>query len=293
MNAPSAVSNLSDSVTLNNAGDVSAQSTESQSAAQNLFGFWNQPSDASLWMPSYMTDTQNQAGDILMPSFTDASENLALNNAKEQSESVTAPYEVTLPEIVITPGSNNATLAEDIVSAPLMGDTLTENTALSETLNAAGEMPDLSSTQEKVEPKKKGFRGWLANKFQPLLASIGGASVEAKPYHRNQIGGDTTDSVTSVSDTLNQTIGNYADNSIPMPSMSESLSDATDISSTDSNQGDTLSNSVLQSSNSSSRNVTVDRVCDQIVINVQNTDGQGTEEIRSRILEVLNEIVEG
>ena len=174
-----------------------------------------------------------------------------------------------------------------------MGDTLTENTALSETLNAAGEMPDLSSTQEKVEPKKKGFRGWLANKFQPLLASIGGASVEAKPYHRNQIGGDTTDSVTSVSDTLNQTIGNYADNSIPMPSMSESLSDATDISSTDSNQGDTLSNSVLQSSNSSSRNVTVDRVCDQIVINVQNTDGQGTEEIRSRILEVLNEIVEG
>ena len=39
--------------------------------------------------------------------------------------------------------------------------------------------------------------------------------------------------------------------------------------------------------------VSVDRVCDQIIINVENTDGKGAEEIRSRILEVLNEIVEG
>ena len=105
--------------------------------------------------------------------------------------------------------------------------------------------------------------------------------------------GDTFTESRALSETLNQTIGSYADNSISMPSMSESLSAATDISSTDSSKGDTLSDSVLQGSYSSSRNVTVDRVCDQIVINVQNTDGLGTEEIRSRILDVLNEIVEG
>lgn len=38
--------------------------------------------------------------------------------------------------------------------------------------------------------------------------------------------------------------------------------------------------------------VTVDRFCDQIVINVQNTDGKGVEEIRQTIINVLKEITE-
>ena len=100
-------------------------------------------------------------------------------------------------------------------------------------------------------------------------------------------------SVNATSDTLSLSVGNYADNSISMPSMSESLSDATDIASTDNSQGDMLNSTVQQNSSNTQRSVTVDRVCDQIVINVQNTDGQGVDEIRSRILEVLNEIVEG
>jgi len=65
------------------------------------------------------------------------------------------------------------------------------------------------------------------------------------------------------------------------------------LDNTDSSQGDTFSSSMQQSVSTSGRSITVDRVCEQIVINVQNTDGQGVDEIRSRILEVLNEIVEG
>lgn len=38
--------------------------------------------------------------------------------------------------------------------------------------------------------------------------------------------------------------------------------------------------------------VTVDRFCDQIVINVQNTDGKGVEEIRKTVINVLKEVVE-
>ena len=100
-------------------------------------------------------------------------------------------------------------------------------------------------------------------------------------------------SVNATSDTLNQSMGNHADNSISMPSMSESLSDATDIASTDNSQSQTFNGNVQQSNGGNQRNVTIDRVCDQIVINVENTDGQGADEIRNRILEVLNEIVEG
>ena len=219
--------------------------------------------------------------------------------AMNGTQALPEPYEVTLPEIVVTPGSNNTsladntTLAEEITSAPSIGDTLTEATAQAETLNVAGDMAVLSAAQEKTEPRKKGFRGWLANKFQPLLASIGGTSAETKPYLQNLTGGNTLESVTSTSDTLNQSIGSYADNGISMPSMSESLSDATDITSTDNSQSQTFNSDVQQNTGGSQRNVTIDRVCDQIVINVENTDGQGADEIRSRILEVLNEIVEG
>ncbi|GEM_PF-5585422 len=42
--------------------------------------------------------------------------------------------------------------------------------------------------------------------------------------------------------------------------------------------------------NPSGRQIYIDRVCDQIVIHVANTDGQGTETIRYEIMKVLNEI---
>ena len=85
----------------------------------------------------------------------------------------------------------------------------------------------------------------------------------------------------------------YAIDDVAAPAMPESLTDATDIANSDNSQSQTFNSSVQESSSNGSRNVTIDRVCDQIVINVENTDGQGAEEIRSRILEVLNEIVEG
>lgn len=85
----------------------------------------------------------------------------------------------------------------------------------------------------------------------------------------------------------------YAIDDVAAPAMPESLTDATDIANSDNSQSQTFNSSVRESSSNGSRNVTIDRVCDQIVINVENTDGQGAEEIRSRILEVLNEIVEG
>ena len=284
--------------TLNVAGDMAVLSAESQSYADNMKSFWNQSGDASLWMPSYMSSSSSASS--LSDALTLGTNNQAFDStvAMNGTQALPEPYEVTLPEIVVTPGSvtpgsNSTTLAENIMSAPLMGDTLTESTAQAETLNVAGDMTELSAAQEKTEPRKKGFRGWLANKFQPLLASIGGTSAETKPYLQNLTGGNTLESVTSTSDTLNQSIGSYADNGISMPSMSESLSDATDITSTDNSQSQTFNSDVQQNTGGSQRNVTIDRVCDQIVINVENTDGQGADEIRSRILEVLNEIVEG
>ena len=280
--------------TLNMAGDMAVQSAESMSSVESLKNIWNQSGDASLWMPSYMSSSSSASSLSNALTLSEKSNQafgstVAMNGAEAMPE----PYEVTLPEIVVTPGSNSTTLAENITSAPLMGDTLTDATSRTETLNMAGDMAMQSAAQEKTEPKRKGIRDWFANKFQPLLASIGGASAEAKPYLQNLTGGDTLESVTSVSDTLSQSVGSYADNSISMPSMSESLSDATDIASTDNSQSQTFNSNVQQSNGGNQRNVTIDRVCDQIVINVENTDGQGADEIRNRILEVLNEIVEG
>lgn len=40
------------------------------------------------------------------------------------------------------------------------------------------------------------------------------------------------------------------------------------------------------------RTIRIDRVCDQIVIHVQNTDGKGTDTIRQEIIKVFNEIYE-
>lgn len=73
---------------------------------------------------------------------------------------------------------------------------------------------------------------------------------------------------------------------------SASLRDATEIASAEDGQS-LVSNNVQHTMNGGARSITIDRVCDQIVINVENTDGQGADEIRSQILEVLNEIVEG
>ncbi|KAA6327233.1 hypothetical protein EZS27_023758, partial [termite gut metagenome] len=41
------------------------------------------------------------------------------------------------------------------------------------------------------------------------------------------------------------------------------------------------------------KTVYVDRVCDNIVIHVENTDGKGSDTIRAEIMNVLNEILEG
>ena len=286
--------------TLNAAGDIAMQSVENRSEANSLANFWNQQGGASMWMPSFMSSSSSSSSLSDALSMGDTS-NQAFDNAVAMNgpQAMSKPYEVTLPEIVITPGSNNTELAQDIGSASLMGDTLTsasstgdtvsESSAQSEAVNISNAVPELTNAREKAEPKRKGIRGWLANKFQPLLASVGGTSAEL----HNLTGGDTMQSVNATSDTLNQSMGSYADNSISMPSMSESLSDATDIASSDNSQSQTFNSSVQESSSNGSRNVTIDRVCDQIVINVENTDGQGAEEIRSRILEVLNEIVEG
>ena len=286
--------------TLNAAGDIAMQSVENRSEANSLDNFWNQQGGASMWMPSFMSSSSSSSSLSDALSMGDTS-NQAFDNAVAMNgpQAMPKPYEVTLPEIVITPGSNNTELAQDIESASLMGDTLTsasstgdtvsEASTQSEAVNISNAVPELTNAREKAEPKRKGIRGWLANKFQPLLASVGGTSAEL----HNLTGGDTMQSVNATSDTLNQSMGNYADNSISMPSMSESLSDATDIASSDNSQSQTFNSSVQESSSNGSRNVTIDRVCDQIVINVENTDGQGAEEIRSRILEVLNEIVEG
>ena len=286
--------------TLNAAGDIAMQSVENRSEANSLANFWNQQGGASMWMPSFMSSSSSSSSLSDALSMGDTS-NQAFDNAVAMNgpQAMPKPYEVTLPEIVITPGSNNTELAQDIESASLMGDTLTsasstgdtvsEASTQSEAVNISNAVPELTNAREKAEPKRKGIRGWLANKFQPLLASVGGTSAEL----HNLTGGDTMQSVNATSDTLNQSMGSYADNSISMPSMSESLSDATDIASSDNSQSQTFNSSVQESSSNGSRNVTIDRVCDQIVINVENTDGQGAEEIRSRILEVLNEIVEG
>ena len=291
---------MDQSETLNAAGDIAIQSVENRSEANGQRNFWNMQGGSSTWMPSFMSSSSSaiSLSDALTLSDSNSQ---AFGNAVSVngSQAMPEPYEVTLPEIVVTHSSNNTKLAQNIGSASLMGDTLmsasstgdtiSEASAQSEAVNISNAVPELTNAREKAEPKRKGIRGWLANKFQPLLASVGGTSAEL----HNPTGGDTMRSVNAASDTLSLSMGNYADNSISMPSMSESLSDATDIANTDNSQSQTLNSSVQESSGNGSRNVTIDRVCDQIVINVENTDGQGAEEIRSHILEVLNEIVEG
>lgn len=46
------------------------------------------------------------------------------------------------------------------------------------------------------------------------------------------------------------------------------------------------------SGKSDGRIVRIDRMCDQIVINIQNTDGKGTDTIRQEVIKVFNEIYE-
>lgn len=47
-----------------------------------------------------------------------------------------------------------------------------------------------------------------------------------------------------------------------------------------------------QAQDGGGRTIQIDRVCDQIVIHVQNTDGKGTDTIRQEIIKVFNEIYE-
>lgn len=42
--------------------------------------------------------------------------------------------------------------------------------------------------------------------------------------------------------------------------------------------------------NDSGKRITVDKVCDQIVIHIQNTDQKGTETIKEEIMKILNEL---
>lgn len=50
--------------------------------------------------------------------------------------------------------------------------------------------------------------------------------------------------------------------------------------------------SASSSAKGESRIVRIDRMCDRIVINIQNTDGKGQETIRREIIKVLGEIYE-
>ena len=103
--------------TLNAAGDIAMQSVENRSEANSLANFWNQQGGASMWMPSFMSSSSSSSSLSDALSMGDTS-NQAFDNAVAMNgpQAMPKPYEVTLPEIVITPGSNNTELAQDIES---------------------------------------------------------------------------------------------------------------------------------------------------------------------------------
>ena len=70
------------------------------------------------------------------------------------------------------------------------------------------------------------------------------------------------------------------------PSMTEQA--AMDSKSTTMEQNDTFASS----GKSDSKTIHIDRMCDQIVIHIQNTDGKGTDTIRQEVIKVFNEIYE-
>jgi len=222
-------------------------------------------------MPSYAAGSS--VGDIIsMPSVTNSTDVLAQNNSSTQSGSVAVPYEVTLPEIVVTPSGSSVSMAGDIMSASMTGDTLAESHSQTASLDTASSMSATSAASNISDTLSQGDIVLTQNAARNVaLNATSNSPVWMPSYAAGSSVGDT----------------------ISMPSMSDSLSDATMLDNTDSSQGDTFSSSMQQSVSTSGRSITVDRVCEQIVINVQNTDGQGVDEIRSRILEVLNEIVEG
>ena len=70
-----------------------------------------------MWMPSFMSSSSSSSSLSDALSIGDTS-NQAFDNAVAMNgpQAMPKPYEVTLPEIVITPGSNNTELAQDIES---------------------------------------------------------------------------------------------------------------------------------------------------------------------------------
>ena len=91
--------------TLNAAGDIAMQSVENRSEANSLANFWNQQGGASMWMPSFMSSSSSSSSLSDALSMGDTS-NQAFDNAVAMNgpQAMPKPYEVTLPEIVITPG---------------------------------------------------------------------------------------------------------------------------------------------------------------------------------------------
>jgi len=85
-------------------------------------------------------------GDIIsMPSVTNSTDVLAQNNSSTQSGSVAVPYEVTLPEIVVTPSGSSVSMAGDIMSASMTGDTLAESHSQTASLDTASSMSATSA----------------------------------------------------------------------------------------------------------------------------------------------------
>ena len=54
-----------------------------------------------------------------------------------------------------------------------------------------------------------------------------------------------------------------------------------------------VSESTTNTVKETGKTVHVEKVCDSVVIHVQNTDNKGSETIRAEILRVLNELAEG
>ena len=100
---------------------------------------------------------------------------------------------MTLPEIVITPGSNNTELAQDIESASLMGDTLTEAKAQTETLNAAGDI-----AMQSVENRSE------ANSLGNFWNQQGGASMSMPSFMSSSSSSSSLSDALSMGDTSNQ-----------------------------------------------------------------------------------------
>ena len=84
---------------------------------------------------------------------------------------------------------------------------------------------------------------------------------------------------------------------IPIPEMPEistpEASDAFSMPETVTERSSFVSERTTNTVKETGKTVHVEKVCDSVVIHVQNTDNKGSETIRAEILRVLNELAEG